>query len=286
MELHSPLDTTVKIMTQSIYTDYRKLLFPIAYNMLGTVSDAEDLVQETMLKWLSKKPEGIENKKGYLVKTLVNKCLNFIRDRKKEKTSDVEITPDLLTGHIPSYIENSETLSLGVLAMLEKLSPVERAVFLLKEVFGYSHKEIAEMLDISQVYCRQILTRARKHMKTDKQRFEVNPNYHTQLYTTFIEVCKGENLGDLIRILREDIDLDISRPAARLTGSFSVAEYILTQMRLGFRYELMWLKGLPAIVAYLYHQPMRIIRLEGNGQEISSISIQELKPEVQRVAAL
>jgi RNA polymerase sigma-70 factor (ECF subfamily) len=273
-------------MSQSIFTDYRQFLFPIAYNMLGSVSDAEDLVQETMLKWLSKKPEGIENKRGYLVKTLINKCLNFIRDRKKETTSDFEIAPELLTDHLPSYIENSETLSLGVLAMLEKLSPIERAVFLLKEVFGYSHKEIADMLNITEVYCRQILTRARKHMKTDKQRFEVNPRYHTQLYTTFIEVCRGENLSDLLRILREDIDLDISRPAARLTGRLAVGEYLLAQFRLGYRYELLWLKGLPAIVAYLYHYPVRVIRLEGNGEEITEIRIQELKPEVQRAAAL
>lgn len=259
-------------MTENLYTEYRKLLFPIAYNMLGSASDAEDIVQETLLKWLSLDKKDIENIKGYLVKTLINKCLNHIRDRKKE-SSRPEIAPELLRDFLPGIVEKEHTLSLGVRAMLEKLSSMERAVFLLKEVFDYSHREIAEMLGISEAYCRQILARARRHMKEDRQRFEVNPEHHLLLYQTFIEVCRGENLSELLEILREDIEVEISRPAASLTGKLAVAEFLLQHHRMGFRYELIWLKDMPAIVAYLFHQPVRIIRLDGEEGMINSIHI-------------
>ncbi|MCB0842844.1 MAG: hypothetical protein KDE26_06245, partial [Bacteroidetes bacterium] len=99
-------------MTKSIYSDYKNLLFPIALNMLGNPTDAEDLVQETMLKWLSLEKDHIQNVKGYLVKTLINKCLNFIRDQKKKEQSDIEIAPELLIDHLPAYIENRDSLSL------------------------------------------------------------------------------------------------------------------------------------------------------------------------------
>lgn len=262
-------------MSESAYHQYYPTLFPIAYNILGSASDAEDLVQETLLKWLTMGKTDVENIRGYLVKTLVNKCLNHIRNRKKE-VRQPDIAPELLTDFLPGIIDKGQTLSLGMRAMLEKLSPVERAVFLLKEVFDYSHKEIAELLDITEEYCRQILTRARRHLRDNRQRFEVNPEHHLLIYQTFVEVCKGENLSELLHILREDIELDVSQPAAILSGRMQVAEYLLGQHRMGLRYEILWLKDLPAIVAYLYHQPVRIIRLEGNGTEISSIHIEVL----------
>ncbi|MDX2245390.1 MAG: sigma-70 family RNA polymerase sigma factor [Bacteroidia bacterium] len=262
-------------MSESVYNQYYHILFPIAYNMLGSVSDAEDLVQETLLKWLTMNNAEVENVRGYLVKTLVNKCLNHIRDRKKE-VRHPEIAPELLADFLPGIIDKSQTLSLGVKAMLEKLSPVERAVFLLKEIFGYAHREIAEMLEITEEYCRQILTRARRHLRENRARYEVNPEHHLLVYQTFVEVCKGENLSELLQILREDIQLDVSQPAAVFSGRMQVAEYLLGQHRMGLQYEILWLKDLPAIVAYLYHQPVRVIRLEGNGEEITSIQIEVL----------
>ena len=261
-------------MTKSIYSDYKNLLFPIALNMLGNPTDAEDLVQETMLKWLSLEKDHIQNVKGYLVKTLINKCLNFIRDQKKKEQSDIEIAPELLIDHLPAYIENRDSLSLGLLAMLEKLSAMERAVFLLKEIFGYSHKEIADILDINEVYCRQILSRARRHLQNDRQRFQVSPERHLHLVKTFVEVCEGENLSGLLEILKEDIELDISRPAASLRGNFVVAEYLLGLYRLGYGFQIQWLNQLPAIVVYLLNKPAMIIHLEGDDVGIDRIQVE------------
>ena len=227
-----------------MFSDYRQRLFPIALNMLGNADDAEDLVQETMLKWLSmERREEIDNPQGYLVKTLINKCLNFIRDNKRTK-SGVDIAPELLVDHMPSLVENRLALSLGMQAMLEKLTSLERAVFLLKEIFHYSHREIAELLDISEEYARQILARARRHIRSDRQRFESTPEQHRELYRSFLDACEGQDMSRLLEVLKEDIRIDISRPAASAAGIntlYSSAEELLMLHKAfpGMRYELM-----------------------------------------------
>ena len=263
-------------MTQSIYSDYQSLLFPIAYNLLGNASDAEDLVQETMLKWLSVKRKDIENVKGYLVRTLINKCLNFIRDRKRESRKEVEVAPELLRDYLPAWIENSNHLSLGMLALLEKLNPMERAVFLLKEIFDYSHKEIAELLGISEENARQILARARRHLRSDAQRFEANPDHHLHLYRTFVEVIQGDNMDKLIKILREDIDIDVRPAASYQMGNQAIGDFLWQNKLSGLEFRLRWLRGLPAIVAYLLDRPMWVIRLTFREDQISHIRINEV----------
>lgn len=268
-------------MTSALLTDYRERLFPIAYNLLGSISDAEDVVQETMLKWLSLDRSEIANERGYLIRMLVNRCLNFLRDHRREQVGDVEAQVDAnhLIDHLPAYVDMGPSLSLGVQAMLAKLSPLERAVFLLKEVFHFSHQEIAAMLDISEAYCRQILRRARQHLHDERQRFEVDPDRHVQLYRTFVEVCQGQDLHQLLELLKEDIELDISRPAAsalRLRGRAAVAWWLHQQHNPALRYELQWLGQLPALVVYLYAQPLRRICLTAQGGVIQRITATEI----------
>ncbi len=263
-------------MPQDLYTEYTDLLYPVAYNLLQDKDDAADMVQETMLKWLSMPNRAqIENPRGYLVRSLINKCLNHIRDHRK-KRSEVEIAPELLKDFLPERIDQQPALSLGVLAMLEKLNSLERAVFLLKEVFHYAHKEIAEILDISEENCRQLLSRARRHLKQDQARFDAKPEQHLRLYQTFVEVCRGADMGDLLEILKEDIRIDISRPAASLQGAKQVAAWFTSLSHLHIRYEWMWLKKLPVIVAYLYQQPAWIFRLDSDGTQIQRIEIEVL----------
>ncbi|MDW3650133.1 MAG: sigma-70 family RNA polymerase sigma factor [Bacteroidia bacterium] len=264
-------------MTSTAYSDYQKLLFPIAKNMLGNDSDAEDLVQETLFKWLTMAKKDIENIRGYLVKTLVNKCLNFIRDRKRESGKEVEVAPELLKNHLPAWIEHAHGLSLGMLALLEKLSATERAVFLLKEVFGYSHREIAELLGISEENSRQILARAKRHLKNDRQRFTADPDHHLELYQSFVQVIKGGDLGQLLEILREDIDLDIMRPAASLTGKQVVAEYLIQHLPVYGQFHLYMYKGLPLLTLYLLGKPFLQLKLWGNGEKLQRIEINPLK---------
>lgn len=200
-----------------VIPDYHSLLYPIAYNLLGDTDDAEDLVQETLLKWLSIEHATIENPQGYLVKTLINKCLNYIRSRKRlQPFSSDEEQPDAARNIVPFFLKDSPHLSLGLLALLEKLSPAERAVFMLREVFDYSHKEIADILGVSEAYCRQILRRARQHLQEDRVRFDVDEAEHQKWVETFVEVCEGEDMGQLLSLLQRDIRVE---PAASWLGT-------------------------------------------------------------------
>ncbi|TAE46295.1 MAG: sigma-70 family RNA polymerase sigma factor, partial [Bacteroidetes bacterium] len=266
------------------YHEYRKLLLPIARRIVGNTPDAEDLVQETLLRRLSMERSDLENERGYLVKSLINRSLNFLRDRKRAHARDEAAAEG--TDSSPSHtrpVEDEAALSLGVLAMLEKLSPQERAVFMLKEVFGYAHAEIAELLGVSEEYCRQILARARRHLQDSRRRFEVNPQRQEALLRSFVRVCEGGDLGELLEILKEDIRIEVARPAAgipaaSIQGRLRAGEFLLSRHRLGFSYELMWLKDLPALVAYLFHQPVQIIQLDADDEAISRIAIRELEP--------
>lgn len=264
-------------MTDVPNIDYHSLLYPIAYNMLGDVDDAQDVVQETMLKWLSIETPNVQNVQAYLVKTVVNKCLNFIRDKKRAHKHQLAIAEDETQVSIPSLIEQGPALSLSMLAMLERLSPIERAVFLLKDIFGYSHREIAEILAISEANCRQILRRARRHLGQNKIRFIAEPDRHRRLYETFIDVCEGEDLGQLLEILKEDINLDRSRPAAVIHGPLQVAEYILHWHRQGLQYAYRKIAGgRYALYASQHGIPCYEIELIGDELGISRISIQSI----------
>ena len=243
-------------MKESLIHEYQDLLFPIAYNLLKDTAESEDMVQDTILAWLSKDYSHIENPRGYLVRSLINRCLNRIREQKR--TEHVEIAPELLAEYLPSLIENKDRLSYTLLRMMERLTPMERAVFLLKEVFGYSHKEIAEILGITETYARQVLARARKHIQAEKVRFEVSTDQHLKLYETFIEVCKGRDLDQLIEILKEDVALYTGKGSQVIEGRWATAKFLITAMEDTDQHSflhLMWKKGMPLLVLFLWETP-------------------------------
>ena len=228
-------------MEEQLFVEYQDLLMPIAQNLLKDRHESEDMVQDTLLAWLSKDFSHIENPKGYLVRTLINRCLNRLRTQKR--AAKVEIAPELLVDFLPSLVENKDQLSYTLLLMMERLTPMERAVFLLKEIFGYSHKEIAEILGISEAYARQVLARAKRHIQTQKARFEVNIDQHTKLYESFVEVCKGRDLHQLIEILKEDVKLYIGGGSQAIQGRVNVAETLLFSLGLSNPKTPLWEKG-------------------------------------------
>ena len=229
------------------YTEYQRLLLPIARNLLRNEEDAKDLVQETLLKWISLGKNNVDNIRGYLVRTLVNKCLNFLRDHKREEKQN-DLPLELLTEGPSASLDLGQELSLSFLVMLEKLSSMERAVFLLKEVFEYSHKEIADLLGITEENSRQIFSRAKRHLKEDKQRFPADPRHQIELYHRFVRVCRGGNVQELIDILREDIELETLSPAASLVGKAAVAGYLFDITARDFAWSVRILRGEPALV--------------------------------------
>jgi RNA polymerase sigma-70 factor, ECF subfamily len=161
----------------AIFNQYRGLLFSIAYRMLGSVADAEDMLQESFIRW--QEGSDIRSPRAFLVTIISRLCINHLQSARVQREEYVgEWLPEPLLTDPRSdplaALKIDESLSMAFLVLLERLSPVERAVFLLHEVFDYKHSEIAEVLDQSEANCRQILRRARRHVGVVGRRFKAS----------------------------------------------------------------------------------------------------------------
>src|SRR5215475_1606450 len=162
--------------TAHIFQQYRLLLFSIAYRMLGSATDAEDIVQDAFLRWFQAADKNVQSPKAYLSTIVVHLCLDQLRSAREKREVYVGpwIPEPIATGSMPELSETvvqSESLSLAFLLMLEKLNPLERAIFLLREVFEYEYNEIAAIVEKSEANCRQIFHRAQQHLEKDRIRF-------------------------------------------------------------------------------------------------------------------
>lgn len=183
------------------------MLFSIAYNMLGTTTDAEDMVQETYINWLNTNKSHVENIKFYLIRTVSNKCINHLKKLKKERETykGTWLPEPLLSTPVIENIDLKDNLSIGFMYLLEKLTPVERGVMILKEAFDIDYLEIATIFDISYENCRQHFSRAKKKLMLEKTKFQVDNNVHEKILREFLSACISNDLNALIELLREDV---------------------------------------------------------------------------------
>jgi RNA polymerase sigma factor (sigma-70 family) len=190
---------------------YQPTLHAIAMRMLRCKADAEDIVQETFIKWLNAEQEKIKNTKAYLITAVTNNCINHLKALQKKKEQYLENL------HWPEFVEKfRETdfsnidveaeLSKAMHILQEKLEPLERAVYLLKEVFDFDYKALQELLDKKQDHCRQLLCRAKKKINDEKEHLNaVFKPKKTALLEYFDKACADFNPSELISYLRQDI---------------------------------------------------------------------------------
>ncbi len=193
--------------TQAI-TLYQPLLHQIAYNLLRCKADAEDVVQDTFVKWLSVEQAKIENTKAYLVKAVTNNCLNHLKSlkQKKEEYWDSIQLSELMVKFKESdfaHIDFEKELSAAFKVIQTKLEPLERAAYLLKEVFDFEYDEIQKVLGKKADYCRQLLSRARKKLDESAKVKALHPE--SNLFESFKKACDMGNVGDFIQALKTDI---------------------------------------------------------------------------------
>lgn len=195
-------------MQQANIYEFKSMLFSIAYNMLGTVSDAEDMVQETYVSWLSSDKSHVENIKFYLIRTVGNKCIAHLKKLKKERETYKGTwlpEPILSTSEAESELKTNDKLSIGFVYLLERLSPIERAVLILKEAFNFDHSQISEIFDISYENSRQHFSRSKKKLALEKTKYKVNTSAHEHILREFLEACIDNKPARLIELLREDV---------------------------------------------------------------------------------
>lgn len=223
----------------AVFTQHRPLLFSIAYRMLGTVADAEDILQETFVRWQSAAGDEIQNPKAYLSAVVTRLCIDYLRLAQTQREEYLgPWLPEPVAEETPAdHAALAESLSIAFLKLLETLSPIERAVFLLREVFDYEYAEIARMVDTTEVNCRQLVSRARQKVCTGRPRFAPSPAEQEALVMQFVPACVTGDLNGLLNIFAEDItawsDGGGKTSAARLPiyGAEKVARFVLGLMK-------------------------------------------------------
>jgi RNA polymerase sigma-70 factor (ECF subfamily) len=270
------------------HEDLRPLLFSIAYRMVGSVSDAEDLVQEAFLRLHREEQEGadIESPKAFLTTVVTRLSIDHLRSARVRREEYVgEWLPEpLLVDADPGpadQAEMSDTLSLAFLVLLESLSPLERAVFLLHDVFGYSYSEIAQVVEKSEDNCRQIALRARRAVDARRPRFDPSEDERRRVAERFFAALAGD-ASDIAAVLAEDVVMHgdgggkvpaIARPAQGAERvSRMWANWAKQGMRVGGKIELATVNG----------QPGGILRT-GTGDVISVMSLDIVDGKVKEI---
>ncbi|WP_433430425.1 RNA polymerase sigma factor SigJ [Nonomuraea sp. CA-141351] len=193
-----------------VFADHRELLFSIVYNTLGSVTDTEDVLQETWLAWSSRDPEQIEHPRAYLVRIAVNQALahqTALRRRRETYVGSWLPEPLLTAADAADHAVRSDSLSIALLVVLETLTPLERAVFILHEVFAYQHTEIATMLDRTPTAIRQLAHRAREHVQARRPRTQIDPHLQRQVTERFVAAAFGGDLNALMELLAPEVTL-------------------------------------------------------------------------------
>jgi RNA polymerase sigma-70 factor, ECF subfamily len=197
-----------------VFDTHRRLLFTVAYDLLGSVADAEDVVQETWLRWSRVAQDEVREPRAYLVQIATRQALNRIRANQARRETYVGPwlpEPLLAEGdpadEIVDGAARGEAVSLAMLVVLETLSPLERAVFVLREVFGMSHEEVAATLDRSPASVRQLAHRAREHVQARRPRFDADTDEQRRVTQEFLQACFTGDLDRLLGLLAPDVIL-------------------------------------------------------------------------------
>jgi RNA polymerase sigma-70 factor (ECF subfamily) len=193
------------------FQSYRPLLFSIAYRMTGSASEAEDIVQDSYLRYRAAAPGEVRSLKAYLSTIVTRLSLDHLKSARAQREQYIGpwLPEPILTGDSTlaalQSVEQRESLATAFLVLLESLSPHERAVFLLREVFEYEYAEIAEMLSLSAANCRQLFHRAQVHLAERRRRFQPAREAQQRLLARFLQACQQGDIAALTETLAEDV---------------------------------------------------------------------------------
>ena len=188
------------------FEEWRPLLFGIAYRMLGSAVDAEDMVQDTCVRWLRRGDEPVRSVRAYLVTVVTHLCLDHLASaRVQRETYTGPWLPEPLLVDEASAAEQADSLSLAFLVLLEELTPLERAVYLLHDIFGYPFDQVARTLGRTPAACRQLAVRARARIEQRRQRFDADLRHGRALTNRFLSACASGDMAGLTGMLADDV---------------------------------------------------------------------------------
>jgi len=254
------------------FESHRHLLEGIAYRMLGSLAEAQDVVQDTYLRWSRAPHAEIESPQGWLVTTCSRLALDVLKSARVRRLEYVGTwlpEPFIETSAAPDESsEVDDTVSVALMLALEKLSPAERATFLLHDVFGYDFSEVAQVLGKTDVACRKLASRARNRIQAEKPRFEPSAAEHRRLLEAFVNAARAGEMDALKALLVESVELHadgggkVSSVNQVMRGSDPVSRFFLAVIRdrsaEGDPYELRhgWFNGAPGLAVFQKAEPI------------------------------
>lgn len=264
------------------FETYRSLLFSIAYRMTGSVMEAEDLVQETYLRYSATDPTQIASHRAFLTTIITRLAINTLNSARVRREDYIGpwLPEPILTAHNPQLVHpiegDEDSISAAFLFLLERLTPLERAVFLLREVFDYSYDEIAQILERTEAACRKLGTRAKQHIHAHRPRFAVSNDDYQRVIESFLTACQTGNLEGLIQLLAQDATIRSDGGGKAVAGTKPVrgheivARFILGGLRIiadeNYTWDVVELNGRPAIVVRIDGKAFGVVQFELRNQ--------------------
>ncbi|ANS63682.1 ECF-sigma factor [Streptomyces lincolnensis] len=274
-----------------VFQEHRPVLLGVAYRMLGRVADAEDVVQEAWLRWSAADRSEVREPRAYLVRVTTRLAIDRLRQVKAR--GETYVGPWLPEPYVTDFGDTvpdtaeravlADTVSLAVLVVLESLSPLERAVFVLREAFGYPYADIAAMLERAEPAVRQLAGRARRHVEERRPRYEVDPAQRRDLTERFLAAAGDGDLEGLMSLLAPDVRLvgdsggKSKAPVRVMESADKVGRFVLGVARKGavpdvsFRY--LELNGGPALLILSGDKPDSVVQLDVVDGLIQSVYI-------------
>ncbi|NRQ37330.1 RNA polymerase sigma factor SigJ [Nonomuraea sp. NN258] len=274
-----------------VFEGQRARLLGLAYRLLGSMAAAEDVVQDAYLRW--SRADRVETPAAWLTRVVTNLCLNELDSARVRRAGHVGpwLPEPVLTGGGAlgplETLEQRESVSMGLLVLLERLSPAERAVFILREAFGHSHREVAAILGVDETHSRQLHHRARAHVSaarerhdTARKRHDADGAHHRRIVTAFFAAVTRGDLAALERLLAADVtawaDGNGTTAARRpITGRAKVARYLRglgTRIEtIPVRAEIAEVNGEPAVLVWNEGTLRAVLAVEIAGGEISAV---------------
>lgn len=265
------------------FAPHRPRLRAIAYRMLGSVADAEDAVQETALRWHRADRGGVDNAEAWLVRACTRVSIDLLRRRRRESYTGPWLPEPAAEEPAVEAPALAESLRLAFLLMLERLTPHERAAFLLREVFDTPYDEVAAALGVSEAACRQYVSRARRHIAEERTRFAVAPRAEIDLMSRFGSALASGDLAAITALLSSDARMVSDGGgkvlAARnvIRGADKVARFFVGLARKAPP-DVVWtpttLNGAPALVGEWRRQIFSVLSIATDGDRITSVFVQ------------
>jgi RNA polymerase sigma-70 factor (ECF subfamily) len=281
----------------------RPRLQAIAYRMLGTVADAEEVVQDVWLRWHEAEQDALDSAEAWLVTVTTRLAIDRLRTAKVQRAHytgfwlpEPQLTPEDSPASPEQVLERADDISMAFLALLERLAPEARAAFLLREVFDADYADVARALGKSEAACRQIVSRAKAQLKEGRVRQAVSPDTHYKLLSGFAEAARRGDFATLQALLAEDAEL-ISDGGGKvpsfgkvLAGSARIAQlYLATWLRaskgeLSLHMELVQLNGQWGLLRFVNGQLESAQSFESDGARITRIHTQRNPDKLRRIA--